>query len=82
MFVLAGAVASLFHNSIYFTGIWYCLIPTVVIFHFAYFWGCGSTFRDRLAAALFCWVFTVFEGMAAWGSLVRPPDGFDIIKKA
>ena len=81
IFFIVGTVANLFYDFIPFAILWYYLYPTIVIFSFAYFLGCGATLKDRATAALFCWVFGVLEGIAAWGSLIKPPQVFDIIKK-
>ena len=79
--VLFGVTADLFFNITPFARAWFYSVPVIAIFAFIYFIGCRSGFKDRLIAGLFCWFFTLLEGIGAWGSIVAPPKGFDIIKK-
>ncbi len=79
--VLFGVALDLFFNITPFARAWFYSVPLITTFAFTYFIGCRSSFKDRLAAGLFCWFFTLLEGIGAWSSIFAPPKGFDIIKK-
>lgn len=78
---IIGAIANLFHNFTPSSSLRYYLYPVFIIFPTGYFIGCKGRFYDKLMAILFCWIFGMLEGIVAWISLVKRPDGFDIIRK-
>ena len=79
--ILFGVTLDLVFNITPFARAWFYSVPVIVVFAFIYFIGCRSGFKDRLISGLLCWFFTLLEGIGAWGSIVAPPKGFDIIRK-
>lgn len=78
---IIGAVANLFHNFTPYPFLCYYLYPVFIIFPIGYFIGCKGNSYDKLLAVLFWWVFGMLEGIAAWISLVKCSNDFEIIRK-
>jgi egghead protein (zeste-white 4 protein) len=81
IFFITGTVAHLVYDFNFSLVHWCYLYPALVMFSAVYFVGCAGNLKDRMMAALLCWVFGGLEGIAAWQSLLNPPKGFDIIQK-
>lgn len=80
-FMPAGVTTDLVFNISPFARMWFYSMPVIAMLAFTFYIGCCSNVKDRFIAGILCWFFFLLEGIGAWGSIIAPPKGFDIIKK-